>query len=259
MSKEKVLTKREGNVFYIKFNRPQRKNAIDTEVYQSIIDALNTAAKDEEILVTVITGVGDYYSSGNDLSMFATMTGDPVAKVNQGSDLLVDFVNAFIDFPKILIAAVNGPAIGVSVTTLALCDFVYASESATFHTPFMTLAQCPEACSSLLFVQLMGLQKANEILLGGKKFNAREAETLGLVNAVFSDSEFQTNVANIVKTMAALPPQALVLSKKLIREKQIPVWKEVNRREANLLRERWLSEECLNAAFSFLNRPRSKM
>ena len=71
------------------------------------------------------------------------------------------FVCAFIDFPKPIVAAVNGPAIGVSVTLLGLVDIVYASDLATFHTPFMSLGQSPEACSSYLFPKIMGQAKVS--------------------------------------------------------------------------------------------------
>lgn len=114
-------------------------------------------------------------------------------------------MDRFIDFPKPLIAVVNGPAVGISVTLLGLFDVVYASDRATFHTPFSHLGQSPEGCSSYIFPKMMGPSKAAEMLIFGKKLTAREALAQGLVTAVFPDDTFQKEVWARLKAYAKLP------------------------------------------------------
>ncbi|KFR08016.1 hypothetical protein N306_15120, partial [Opisthocomus hoazin] len=156
---ETILVTTKNNITKIMFNRPDRKNAINHKMYREIIKALEEAGKDDST-IAVITGSGDYYSSGNDLNNFTNVqTGEMKKMAKDGAVLLKEFVGHFIDFPKPLIAVVNGPAIGISVTVLGLCDIVYASDRATFHSPFSQLGQSPEGCSSYLFPKIMGLAK----------------------------------------------------------------------------------------------------
>lgn len=98
--------------------------------------------------------------------------------------MLYKFVNAFIDFPHPLIAAVNGPAYGIAVTTLALCDEVHAVRAATFNTPFTALGQSPEGCSSYMFPRIMGEQAAVRVLADGWEFSAVEGKGLGFIKEV---------------------------------------------------------------------------
>ncbi|XP_037365674.1 enoyl-CoA delta isomerase 2-like isoform X2 [Talpa occidentalis] len=122
-----VVTSEDG-ITKIMLNRPAKKNAISTKMYQEIMLALQAAGKDDSAL-TVLTGNGDYYSSGNDLSNFTDIPpGGVEQKAKDSAILLRDFVSCFIDFPKPLIAVVNGPAVGISVTLLGLFDIVYASD-----------------------------------------------------------------------------------------------------------------------------------
>lgn len=117
----------QGNIKIVKYNKPRRKNAIDASMYLKITNILNDAAKDENVAVTVLTGSGDYYSSGNDIISSLE------SKANQPDfnliSVLKDYIQAFITFPKLLIAIVNGPAIGIAATTLGLCDLVFAAEN----------------------------------------------------------------------------------------------------------------------------------
>ena len=116
-----------------------------------------SGAEDDSVVVAVMTGSGDFYCSGNDLGNFMNITPDQLAEhAVQGGDLLERYVNAYIDFPKPLIGVINGPAVGVAVTVLGLFDAVYATQSATFHTPFSALGQSPEGCSSDLFPKILG-------------------------------------------------------------------------------------------------------
>lgn len=129
--------------------------------------------------------------------------------------MLERFIDAFIVFPKFLIAAVNGPAIGVGATFTALCDFAYASDKATFHTPFLSLAQTAEACSSYTFVKAMGPRFAYEVLVNGRKLTAEEAKQHGLINDVFPMNEFHQRVHAIAKKLSAEPLETLLASKRV--------------------------------------------
>lgn len=248
-----ILVTSEDGITTIMFNRPTKKNAITFQMYQDIILTLKNASTDDTV-ITVFTGAGDYYCSGNDLTNFTSASGGMEEVANRGAVVLREFVNTFIDFPKPLVAVVNGPAVGISVTLLGLFDAVYASDRATFHTPFSHLGQSPEACSSYTFPKMMGSAKATEMLLFGKKLTAREAWAQGLVTEVFPESTFETEVWTRLKTYAKLPPNSMRISKELIRKNEKEKLYAVNEEECTTLRARWLSEECINAIMSFVTR-----
>ncbi|XP_062986397.1 enoyl-CoA delta isomerase 2-like isoform X1 [Elgaria multicarinata webbii] len=251
---ETIQVTTKDNITTIMLNRPKMKNAITVKMYNEIIAALEDAAKDDSV-ITVLTGNGDYYCSGNDLNNFANLPEGGLEEVaKNGAVLLKDFVKHFIDFPKPLIAVVNGPAVGISVTVLGLFDIVYATDRATFHTPFSNLGQSPEGCSSYTFPKMMGLAKANEMLLFNKKLTAAEACSQGLVTEVFPDNTFQKEVWTRLKAYASLPRNSLAISKQLMRGMEKEKLHEVNSQECECLQERWLSDECMNAIMSFFQK-----
>ncbi|KAJ8303318.1 hypothetical protein KUTeg_019714 [Tegillarca granosa] len=212
------VTKEDG-VYKIMLNRPSKKNAINYEMYEEWGQALNEAAQDKDVVLAVVTGAGDLYCSGNDLGNFANVQpSDITAMAKKGGDILEKFVNAFIDFPKPLIGLINGPAVGVSVTVLGLFDVVYATDKATFHTPFSALGQSPEGCSSYTFPKMMGTAKATELLLFNKKITAVEACERNLVTEVFPDGTFKSETEARVKEYAKLPKISLQKSKNLSRD-----------------------------------------
>ncbi|XP_055953279.1 enoyl-CoA delta isomerase 2-like isoform X2 [Argiope bruennichi] len=235
------------------FNRPNKRNAITTQMYRDIVSALKEATE-SEAAVTVLTGKGDYYSSGNDLSNFASIQGDVSTAAKDGAELLRDFVAAFIDFPKILVAAVNGPAVGIPVTLLGLCDVVYASDKATFHTPFSLLGQSPEGCSTYLFPKIMGYSKANEILLFSKKFTAAEAKELGLVSEVFPHETFQEDVKKKLEFLSEASKNSMIYAKELSRNLERSILHKANETECERLVERWQSPDCMEALMRFFQR-----
>ncbi|XP_047205603.1 enoyl-CoA delta isomerase 2, mitochondrial [Girardinichthys multiradiatus] len=248
---ETLLVTTADSITRITLNRAAKKNAITPEMYNEIIAALEQAAKDDSKLA-VFTGAGDFYCSGNDLSNFTKIPEGGVQEMaRQGAELLRKYVRAYIDFPKPLVAVVNGPAVGISVTVLGLFDLVYATERATFHTPFTQLGQSAEGCSSYTFPRIMGPTKASEMLLFNKKLTATQACELGLITEVFPDSSFQSEVWTRLKTYAQLPPHSLALSKQLIRSVEKERLYAVNNAEVERLMERWTSEECFNAVMSF--------
>uniref|UniRef100_A0A8C6MPK3 Delta(3)-Delta(2)-enoyl-CoA isomerase n=1 Tax=Mus spicilegus TaxID=10103 RepID=A0A8C6MPK3_MUSSI len=251
-SKDILVTSEDG-ITKITFNRPTKKNAISFQMYLDIMHALKNASTDNSV-ITVFTGTGDYYSSGNDLKNLINDAGEIQDVVATSTKILREFVNCFIDFPKPLVAVVNGPAVGIAVTILALFDAVFASDRATFHTPFSQLSQFPEACSTYMFPKIMGPTKAAEMLLFGKKLTAREAWAQGLVTEVFPESTFETEVWTRLKTYAKLPPNVMRISKELIRKHEKQKLYTVNAEKCAAALERMPREEYAKALRNFLFR-----
>ena len=231
---------------------------------------MNEAANDPSVKVAVLTGTGEYYSSGNDLNNFAKMmsmvgdAADPLAaSAKVGGEVMVKFEEAFINFPKPLIAMVNGPAVGIMVTTLSLCDAVLASDTATFSTPFTSLAQSPEGCSSLTFPLIMGTLVASDVLLFGRVLNAQEAANFGLVSRVVPKDKFDQVCGSFIQNVAALPTGSMQASKRLIRGASGQAMSrdtllKVCHEEAETLMKCWQSEECAAAIANFLSKSKKK-
>ncbi len=195
----------------VQIARPDKKNALTFEMYAGLTAALREANENDEILVTVLTGSGDSYCSGNDIQDFLqNPTADDSSPV-----LAFAFVHTIIGSEKPVIAAVNGVAVGVGATMLLHCDLVYASPDASFQFPFVNVGLCPEAGSSALLPALLGHHRASELLLLGERFDADTAKQMGLVNAVVAEVEAAAMTA--AERIAAQPPEALRITKKLLK------------------------------------------
>jgi len=263
-SKEHLAVSVKDGVRIIRFNRPEKKNALGVSIMLNIVPLLNEAAADPKTVITVITGTGDYFTAGNDMNNFMADPKDiPSNEVSEGNDdddpakaassTFGKIVTTLIDFPKPLIAIVNGPAIGFGVTLLGLCDVVYASDRATFHTPFMKLALCPEGSSSLTFPKMMGPQNASEMLMFGRKLTAEEAAQQGLITRVYPHDSLDQAWAQVYQ-WAKLPPGAMAAAKALIRA---PIRKQLhnaNETECKVLTERLQTDEAVEAIINFLSR-----
>ncbi len=185
---------------------------------------------------------------------------DTQAAMEVGSARVKKFIDRFITFPKILIGFVNGPAIGVGVTTLGLFDGVYAASSATFSLPFIRTAQAPEGCSSFVFPILMGSLHAKEILLFDRKLTAQEAQQRGLVTRVMDDHIFHQEKDKICKEIVSLPKGSLLSSKALIQRWNINTLKYVNEEEFRNLKQQWVTDEFAEAMMKFMeSRKKSKL
>ncbi|MBG51486.1 MAG: enoyl-CoA hydratase [Rhodobiaceae bacterium] len=216
---EHIDVNRTDGVLTLTMNRPAKKNALTQEMYAALADNVVAAQSDPDIRVVVLTGTADSFTAGNDLADFA---GGP-GKAKRGENEIPPvgrFLQAILQAEKPLLAAVNGLAVGVGVTMLLHCDLVYASPNATFQTPFVNLGLVPEAGSSLLMPRLVGQQKANELLLLGKKIDAAEAERIGLIAGVLDADTLQHDVAQVAATLAARAPNAVKLTKSLVKHER---------------------------------------
>jgi len=144
------------------------------------------------------------------------------------------------------------------VTTLGLCDVVYASDKAYFLTPFTKLGLVAEGCSSYTFPRIMGSSKAGAMLYFGHQIGAHDAKKCGLVSQVFPHSTFEQEVWHKLEEFAQMPKQSMMHSKRLIRGCNIEDLHKANEAECKAIGERMQSEECLTATLQFFNK-RSKM
>ncbi|KAF9910727.1 Enoyl-CoA delta isomerase 2, mitochondrial [Linnemannia zychae] len=244
----------EHGVAVIAFNRPKKYNALNPQVYDQWGRALEWAAKSDDVRVVVLTGNGKYYTSGQELTIpdSSELEEGVEEAFKRRSGYTENVVRQLINFPKLIIAAIQGPVIGFGVTSSAICDVIYAVPEATFNTPFMQLGFCAEACSSILFPRIMGYSRANEMLLMGRKFTAEEMKEAGVVARIFPKETFMDEVLKAATQAAKYPPQAMKDTKRLIREHEIKFLEDVNTKEMILLGQRMASEESANAIVEFM-------
>ncbi len=152
---DNILTKLEDGIFYVTINRLDKKNAITNEMYLELIDAVNEYEANDDARVLLLTGDKMCFTAGNDMVGFLE---NPPVDDNSESPT---FLRTLSLAKKPLLAAVNGPAVGIGTTMLMHFDLVYAGESAKFNMPFCNLGICPEGGTTLLLPQVIGHKKAS--------------------------------------------------------------------------------------------------
>ena len=206
-----ILIHAEAGVLTLTFDRLDKKNAITADMYAALADALAGAADDAAVRAAVIQGHEQVFSAGNDLVDF--LDAPP-----PGADAPVwRFLHALADFPKPLVAAACGAAVGVGTTLLLHCDLVYAGDNARFSLPFVNLGLCPEAASSLLLPHRIGHARAAEALLLGEPFGAEQALEWGLVNRVLPPREANAHAQAQARRLAEKPLAALIETKRFLK------------------------------------------
>lgn len=208
---EYVLVTQEDGVMEIRINRPDRKNALTHGMYDALTTALVAADTDPAVRVALITGTEDCFTAGNDMVEFLQ---NPPA----GDDSpVMRFLAQLLAQEKPLVAAVNGPAVGVGTTLLLHCDLVYCARSARLQMPFVSLGLCPEAGSSLLLPMIMGHPRAAELLMLSETFSGEEAVNLGIANAVFEDEDYLAEARGRALRLARQPAASVRLTKAFLR------------------------------------------
>jgi enoyl-CoA hydratase/carnithine racemase len=209
-----ILTHVERGVMTLTLNRLDRKNAITTAMYSAIADALMAAQVDAAVRVVLVQGHETVFSAGNDI-------GDFIKPPPAGAESpAFRFLHVIATFPKPLVAAVCGPAVGVGTTMLFHCDLVYAGDNAAFSMPFVNLGLCPEAAASLLAPQMLGYHRAAEALLLGEPFMAEAALEVGLVNRIVPPTEANAVAQAAARKLAVKPIESLMETKRLMKKGQ---------------------------------------
>lgn len=238
----------------ITLRRPQKKNAITHDMYRAMSEAIDTAQDNPDIRCIILTGGSGVFTAGNDLEDFHTL-GTREQAPTQASDA-VKFLYSLAHNAKPIIAAVDGIAIGIGTTMLFHCDYVLASTTATFSTPFIHLGLVPEGASSLLMPRTMGHQRAFAALVMGRTIDAEDARIAGFVNVVVAPGHTEQEARKVAREIAALPTQAVAAARKLLRTPPEDVVRRIDQ-EAQLFDERMRSAEALAAFEHFFARKRA--
>jgi enoyl-CoA hydratase/carnithine racemase len=245
-----IVAERSGHILSLQLNRPAKKNAMTSSMYIAMAELLESAAHDDDIRVVLWHAAGDSFSAGNDLEDFMNNPPGP------GESPQARLMHALNDFEKPLVAAVQGAAIGGGTTMLAHCDFVYAGASAKFQLPFVNLGLVPEFGSSYLFPLRFGYDRAAELILLGRPFDASRAADLGLVTQVVPDQTLLTTATDTARTLAGKPVAAVRACKRLMKSATREPLEQAMKLENAELGTRVTSDEA-KAAFKafFARRP----
>lgn len=243
-----ITSTRVGQTQVIRFNRPEKMNAITRDMYAGLTTALNDAAGDFGVRAVVITSEGNHFTAGNDIKDF--MANPPIEESSE----VARFLASLLEFPKPLIAAVKGNAIGVGTTMLLHCDIVIASPNTNFSMPFTSLGLVPEAGATKLFPELVGYQRAARIFMTGDSFSADKAKEMGLVETITSDSE---KVAmEIAEQIGQQPPQAIINTKALMKAGKHDAVAAVMKAEFQIFALALQSQEAADAFMKFMSKKR---
>jgi enoyl-CoA hydratase/carnithine racemase len=238
-----ILSHIDAGVMTLTFNRVDKKNSLTAAMYAAVADAVEQAEQNPEVRVLVFQGHETVFCAGNDIADFLN---NPPSTPDAPVFRLLRNIAAF---PKPVMAAVAGPAVGIGTTLLFHCDLVYAGDNAAFAMPFVNLGVCPEAASSLLAPQMMGYHRAAEALLLGEPFMAEAALEIGLVNRVLPPTEVNSYVQVQARKLAAKPLSSLLETKRLMKAGQAAlVQKQMNEEAVSF--GRMLQEPAAKEAFS---------
>jgi enoyl-CoA hydratase/carnithine racemase len=212
-----ILTDITAGVMTITLNRVEKKNSITAAMYATMADALVQAEADATVRAVVFQGHETIFSAGNDIGDFLN------APPATAESPVFRFLRGISTFPKPVLAAVCGPAVGIGTTMLFHCDLVYAGDNAAFSMPFVNLGLCPEAASSYLAPQLMGYGRAAEALLLGEPFMAEAALEMGLISRIVPPAEVAALAQRQAQKLAAKPLSSLLETKRLMKQTQAPM------------------------------------
>ncbi|WP_427915096.1 enoyl-CoA hydratase [Ramlibacter sp. MMS24-I3-19] len=239
-----ILTHVESGVMTITLNRLARKNSVTTTMYAALADAIAQARDDAAVRVAVIQGHETVFSAGNDIGDFLDQP--PAGPAEERP--VFRFMHGLATFPKPVIAAVCGPAVGIGTTLLFHCDLVYAGDNAAFSMPFVNLGICPEFGSTLLVPQMFGYHRAAEALMLGEPFMAEAALEAGLVNRVLPPTEANGYANGVARKLAAKPSSSLAETKRLMKKGQQQLVQQQIQEEGAIF-TRMLREPAAREAF----------
>ncbi len=244
-----VIVRDEGPIRTLRMNRPDKKNALTLAMYEAMSAALESAGSSPALRCVVIAGAPGAFCAGNDLADFLAM----VENAEGLAAPILRFLHALARAEKPLVAAVSGLAVGIGTTMLLHCDHVVAGSDARFSTPFVQLGLVPEAGSSLIGPRRLGHARAFALLAMGRPLDAAAAHAAGIVNTVVAPAEVDAEAMKAAREIAALPAQALAVTRALLRGAPDEIVARIDE-EAAEFKRRLASPEARGAFEAFFKR-----
>ena len=257
MNQPTVLSQDQGAVRLLTLNRPQQLNALNEAMKDELMAALKDARQDDAIAVVVITGAGRAFSAGGDLRRFQAMAQDGDYHQRQRfTDL--ELPRALSNFPKPLIAAINGPAVGWGFTMPLLCDLRLASRQAVFSCAFVRVGLTPEFGSSFFLPRMLGLGKAMELVLTARQLDAAEAFSLGFLNRLTEPQELLPAALELAQNIAQHSQPAVRMAKAILRHGAESSLEQTMGYEIELFKQAMATPEHLAAVEAMLAQIKAK-
>jgi enoyl-CoA hydratase/carnithine racemase len=251
---ETILVKREDGVVNVTLNRPERKNAANGQMWLELRDLFYEVSHNREDRVLVVTGAGGAFCSGADISDPKGVSGNPSDPHLVRMQFLGEVMLALHNVPQPTIAKVRGIAAGAGLSLALGCDLLVAGEDARFSEIFAKRGLSVDGGSSWLLPRIVGMQRAKELAFFAEIISASEALEFGLVNRVLPDDELDEFVDGWARRLAAGPPQALAMSKKLLHEGSRSTMADALENEARCQTVNFASEDTTEAMRAFADK-----
>ena len=249
MARATLIEDLSGGVLLVTFNRPERKNAFNQQMWRDFRDALAEARADDAVRVVVVTGAGGAFTAGQDLSEMMGGGAETADEHAFGS-----FMDELCAFDKPLIAAVNGVAVGLGLTLLLHCEYVYVARGARLRAPFITLGVVPEAASSYLLPALIGYRNAIDLLFESDFIDAERAFELGIATHLCTPEGLLEDAMARARHLAAKPLGSLRWTKRLVLATRAEQVAAARKREDAAFMKRVGSPENMEAVTAFFSK-----
>jgi 2-(1,2-epoxy-1,2-dihydrophenyl)acetyl-CoA isomerase len=249
------LEERSGAVMTIRLNRPEKLNALDVEMCRLLVHSLLRGAEDKSIRVIVLTGAGRGFCAGGDLDWI----GDARSRraVSELQSMLVagkEICLAIATMPKLVVAAVNGPAAGAGMSLALACDLRIASEQATFSQSFAQVGLYPDFGATFFLPRLVGLSRASELFYTAERLSAQEALRIGILYGIFPSEQFEEEAAKLGQSLAAGPPIVCRDVKRTMIGEHHKELEDALDEEIRLQTHCFLTEDCAEGLAAFVEK-----
>ena len=249
MSHEYIVAEQRGRVGIITFNRPDTLNAMIPEMGLEVREQLKTWETDDSVGAIVLTGAGRAFCSGADISNFERQLSSSDGNSSRDADLWYLTLRAM---SKPTIAAINGVAVGLGITCTLLCDIRLAAPDAKLSFRFVRLGLTPELGSTHTLPRLIGLQRANEVMLTGRFFTGHEARDMGMVLEVYPKDEVLDKAVELAQSIAEAPAWQLAETKRMLRDNSVAQdFEAIDRHEAGVFMRAMETPEHSEAIAAF--------